>query len=136
MTEGDGGAKTKIGVLVVPKGDDQPHYAVYENGQFIRKRLHRVVAEWALSHGGKVVLKDGTTYEKLEDLPEGPTIELLEMQLPNEKPMPASTFELLLHVHSLKRLVVAKTVLTPQERERLKTVLPELSIESAPSKSG
>jgi serine/threonine protein kinase len=136
VTEGDASTKTKIGTLVVPKGDDQPHFAVYENDQFIRKRLHRVVAEWVLLHGGKVVLKDGTTFEKFEDLPEGTKIELAEIQLPKETPLPASTFELLLQVRSLKRLVVAKSVLTLKERETLKTALPDVSIESAPSKSG
>jgi hypothetical protein len=137
VTEGDASTKTTIGTLVVPKGDDQPHFAVYENDQFIRKRLHRVVAEWVLLHGGKVVLMDGTTFEKFEDLPpEGTKIELAEIQLPKETPLPASTFELLLQVRSLKRLVVAKSVLTPKEREKLKITLPDLSIESAPPKSG
>ncbi len=83
-----------------------------------------------------MVLTDGTTFQKFEDLPEGTKIELAEIQLPKETPLPASTFELLLQVRSLKRLVVAKSVLTSKEREKLKIALPDLSIESAPSKSG
>ncbi len=54
----EGENATTIGTLDVPKKDDQPHFAVLDNGQFTRKRLHRLVAEWILANGGQVKLID------------------------------------------------------------------------------
>jgi len=134
----EGETSTAIGTLNVPKGDDQPHFAVFEKDkeQFTRKRLHRLIAEWVLAHGGKVKLADGTTLlAKIEDLPTG-NLELVEVHLPNGTPTPSETHQWISRALSLKRLVVPKGGLTQKQQDDLRTALPDLKIEPAASEPG
>jgi hypothetical protein len=76
-------------------------------------------------------LKDpATPLDKIDQLPEGKTVELLEIELPKETPIPSATFQLIKQVRSLKRLVVAIAGLSDRERSELKAALPELKIET------
>jgi len=134
----EGETSTAIGTLNVPKGDDQPHFAVFEKDkeQFTRKRLHRLIAEWVLARGGKVKLADGTTLlAKIEDLPTG-NLELGEVHLPKSTPVPAEALQWISRAVSLKRLVVPKGGLTQKQQDDLRTALPDLKIEPAPAGPG
>jgi eukaryotic-like serine/threonine-protein kinase len=138
LTIREGETATAIGTLNVPKGDDQPHFAVFEKDkeQFTRKRLHRLIAEWVLAHGGKVKLTDGTTLlAKIEDLPAG-DLELVEVHLPKDTPIPSETHQWIRRALSLKRLVVPKGALTQKQQDDLRTAIPDLKIEPAPSEPG
>ncbi len=134
----DSTAPAAIGILEVTPGDNQKSYAVYDKEKgFVRKRSHRLLAEWALMHGGRVKLAGSDKFlEAIEDLPENKDLpdkklELVELDLTGVKKIPPARLTAIAEVGSLKRLVLPKVV-SKEDREDLHKKLPNCTIESVP----
>ncbi|HEV7999737.1 MAG TPA: serine/threonine-protein kinase [Planctomycetaceae bacterium] len=126
-----------IGILEVTPGEDQKSYAVYDKDKgFVRKRSHRLLAEWALTHGGRVKLVGSEQYlEAIEDLPPNKDLpdkklELAELDLAGVKKIPPQRLSSIAEVGSLKRLLLPKAV-SKDDREELRKKLSNCTIESA-----
>jgi predicted Ser/Thr protein kinase len=131
----EGDSEKPIGTFTVPTDDDQPHFVVLENDQLTRKRLDRLISEWVLSNGGKVKLKGGTTLDKVDLLPKE-KIELDEIELPNDTPIPPDKLALVCRAKSLTRLVLPRLGLSKAQLEQLQTALPSCKVEQPAGAGG
>ncbi len=136
VREGDSGAAT-IGMLEVTPGDDQKSYAVYDKEKgFVRKRSHRLLAEWALTHSGRVKLVGRDEFlEAIEDLPQNKELpenklQIAELDLASVKSISPERLSAIAEIASLKRLILPKSV-SKKRRAELRTALPHCEIEPA-----
>jgi predicted Ser/Thr protein kinase len=117
--------------IKVPQEDEQQNYLVWHDGSLTRKRHHRLVAEWVLSHGGKVTLAGSADpIDNVEALPDGQlTVEQIDLR--DVKQLPAFEIERISRVSKLKRLVLPKTGNWKKQRDALHSALPDCTIEPA-----
>ena len=122
------GAVPTTFTIKVPEGDDQQNYLVWHDGNLTRKRHHRLVAEWVLSHVGKVTLAGSPdSLDKVEELPDGP-LAVDQIDLQGVKQVPPFEIERISRISKLKRLVLPKTV-SKKHRDLLHAALPDCTIE-------
>jgi len=135
VVKGDDAAT--IGMIEVTPGDDQKSFAVYDKEKgFVKKRLHRLLAEWALAHRGKVKLAGSdATLETVDELPDNKDLpenklQMAELDLQKVRTIPPEKLNAIAEVASLKRLVLPKSV-SKKERDELRAALPKCTIEPA-----
>jgi predicted Ser/Thr protein kinase len=136
VREGDSGTAT-IGMMEVTPGEDQKSYAVYDKEKgFVRKRSHRLLAEWALTHRGRVKLIGRDEFlEAIEELPENKDLpesklKIAELDLDGVKSISPERLSAIAEVASLKRLILPKSV-TKKQRADLRAALSQCTIEPA-----
>jgi hypothetical protein len=117
--------------IKVPEGDEQQNYLVWHDGKLTRKRHHRLVAEWVLSHGGKVTLAGSTDpLDNVEALPDG-QLAVEQIDLQGVKLLPPFEIERISRISKLKRLVLPKSGVSKKQRDLLHVALPDCTIEPA-----
>jgi tRNA A-37 threonylcarbamoyl transferase component Bud32 len=117
--------------IKVPEGDEQQNYLLWHDGKLTRKRHHRLVAEWVLSHGGKVTLAGSTDpLDNVEALPDG-QLAVDQIDLQGVKQLPPFEIERISRISKLKRLVLPKSGVSKKQRDLLHAALPDCTIEPA-----
>jgi predicted Ser/Thr protein kinase len=125
----EAGAAPTSFTIKVPQEDDQQNYLVWHDGNLTRKRHHRLVAEWVLSHGGKVTLAGSADpLDNVEALPDG-QLAVEQLDLHDVKQLPPLEIERISRISKLKRLVLPKTGIKKSERDLLHAALPDCTIE-------
>jgi len=136
VREGEQGPAT-IGMIEVTPGEDQKTYAVYDKERgFLKKRSHRLLAEWALTHRGRVKLVGHEEFlEAVKDLPDNKDLpdkklQISELDLAAVKTIPPERASAIAEVTTLKRLVLPKSF-SKKDRADLRIKLPTCTIEPA-----